>query len=210
MKNLIESWSAKERLSLALVLSGLAVYIATHGAIVTKADVMFADLFHNSADLFFILLLWLSLFIRGRYLQIISKLSGLALLAAGGAATIKAFDTIFEGLKTGKWPPLEAGFTLLWISLAIIVILFVLMLLIGKEHEELHEGSQHHKNIHTAARTELIADIIQASAGIVEFFILLALPHHPEFVRGVDILLTVLIGFWMMWRGNMVIKEHSH
>lgn len=202
------------RIILAILFGFMIIAFTHYGANATKADVLFAEMVHTVSDTLVILLLFIAFFVNKQLLKIIGKVSGVLLCLAGAIAFGKAYTTFVYSITTQSYA-VERGSVLLFVSIATIVLIAFQMLLIWNEHELLHGHEHAHghlRTVHQATRTELLADIIQAFAGLFEYLVIVALPSSPLLVRFVDLALTLGVGWWMIKRGATILfkKEEPH
>ena len=225
--NTTTSWLSKKipkeiRIGFAIFLGILIISFTHYGANETSADVLFAEMIHTLADTLTITLLFIAFYVKGWLLKALGKISGLLLLLAGFAAFAKAYTTFAYTITTKDYL-IERSELLLIVSIIAVVLIFFQIMLVWNEHDILHghdlhtdktdHSHEHLKNVHGAAKTELLADITQAFAGLIEYLFIIAIPSAPLLVRFVDFALTLGLGAWMIKRGVIILiakEEHIH
>lgn len=214
MRNNVNALSKELRVGSAVFLGLCIILLTQYGSNVTKADVLFAEMVHTLADTLVIGLLFLAFFVNQKLLKMLGKISGTLLCLAGILAFAKVYTTFVYIVSTQNYK-IERGNTLLFVSLSTIALIAIQMVLVWNEHAMLHGHIDDHKHLHTvhgAAKTELLADIIQACAGLTEYFVILVLSGAPLFVRFIDLVLTLGVGWWMIQRGGAILlgKDSHH
>lgn len=236
IENKLSLLSKETRVMLALPLGVLIILFTHYGSKTTKADVLFAEMIHTVSDTIVIGLLFISLVSSGWILKALGKISGLLLCLAGSVAFLKAYTTLVETIVT-QHNHVERKGVLLAVSLSTILLIAIQIVLIWNEHvdeakseedvesqqastqidsDHIHgesSGHTHVRHVHNATRTELLADITQAFAGLCEYLVMLTVPQAPLFVRFVDLALTLGLGWWMIKRGSMILigkNVHHH
>lgn len=214
IRNNINLLSKEFRVGFAIFLGLCIIVLTQYGSNVTKADVLFAEMVHTLADTLVITLLFIAFFVNQKLLKMLGKISGILLCLAGLLAFSKAYTTFVYVVSTQNYT-IERGNVLLFVSLITILLIAIQMLLVWNEHAMLHGHIDDHKHIHTvlgAAKTELLADIIQACTGLGEYLVIVALPGAPLLVRFVDLVLTFGVGWWMIKRGTLILtgKDTHH
>ncbi len=217
LRRRIERLTRELRVLIAIILGCFVFIISYRGALITKADALFAEMFHALADNLAYVALFISFFVNAKSLSWLRILSGLTLCGAGIASFIKTYLT-FVYIALGNAHTLQSSLVLLLVSVSAVLLIYLQMIFVGKEHDLLHGhpgANSDMRSIHKAATAELLADLIQACAGIVLYVAILVVPINPEaplIIRFVDLVLTILIGGWMLYRGIVILlgKEDSH
>jgi hypothetical protein len=211
VKKLVERFPIKLRVAMGVVLGCCTIYLAHYAAIVTKADVFFAEKFHTISDTIILFIYFLTFFfVAGKLSEFLGKLSGVLLCLAGGFSLHKAYLTFYEVVTT-KSHEIEQIDVMFFVSITTIVLIAIQMVLVWDAHDVLH-GHKHASL--QAAKDELLADISQASAAFLEYLAIRFIPGTSILFRFIDLAVTIGFGWWMIFRGGKILfkKElnHSH
>lgn len=215
-----------KKIRIAVLLGVLVILITGYTSYLTSSTVMLAEMFHSFADTagLGLLLFALSSATRGQSdLGWLGRASGYLLLCAG------IFSLSFglwhlSVLESGELLPVKKPFQLLIASSITVLVVWLQLKLTGDLHQLLHSHGSARRgasnffgsgvlsskrfvvHAHSAARTELIADLMQATAGVAMGLIALFIDNTYS-IRYVDIFLSVSIGLWMLIRGGKILTD---
>lgn len=196
------------RLIMALGL-GIIIYMVTdHAHDVTNASTMFAEMFHAAGDIVEILTFWIALMTIGNVGRMVAKISGAIVMVGGLVPLYKGLTGIYTLVQEGVYVVKDLS-TLFITSLAIIVLLLVQILLIANEHSHEHE---HVGDSHSALMAHFWTDLFLTALALLLAAVMFVAPHWPQTIAGFDILFTLIIGAYMVYRGYKIVfkKKTSH
>lgn len=196
------------RVFVSIALGIVIIFISHYAGKATDADLPFVEMFHAAGDVLVFILLFASFFVRTQSLLVLRKIAGVTLCAAGIISFTKAYTT-FVDVAMGIAYFIDKGLVLLVTGTLITGLIVLQMMFLGEEHEIFHEHDHNDaKHVHNAATPELFADLIQATGTILEYLVILIMPTTYEgkiFVRFFDLMLTIVIGTWMIYRGMKIV-----
>lgn len=209
------AWLAKKipqwiRLLIAIAL-GIMVYMITdHAHDVTHASTMFAEMFHAGGDVIEIIAFSIALVTVGKVGRVVARISGSIVLVGGLVPIYKGLSGIFTVFH-GDVYVIKDFATLFSTSIVIIPLITLQILLIANEHSH-DDDHSHVDDSHSALMTHFWTDLLLAALGLLLAGVMGIAPNWPLTIAGVDILFTLIIGFYMVWRGFVIvfIKSTDH
>ncbi len=206
----------------AALLLGVMIYIVTdHAHDVTQSGTMFAEMFHALGDIVEILAYSVALLTVGKVGRYVARISGALVCIGGFVPLYKAWNNALIVIYGDNYIFRDVH-TLAITSLLVLVLIFLQIVLIAKEHSDFcGEGDHHHghhnhihhhghahshgkehvKDSHHALMTHFWSDILMNALALVLVIIMITLPDAKTLLMLMDIGFTTIIGIWMVRRG---------
>jgi Co/Zn/Cd efflux system component len=213
----------KIKVAVAILLGITIIMLTGYASNSTKSTVMISEFAHAIADTagLTVLLIALVLHTQKKEYPVVGTIANLLLALAGIVAVGFAVAHLLA-IAGGRTFPIKSPYDLIGVSFFTFLAVYTQIRLTTATHHLTH-GHTHDdeqtalhdavvtpsKMLHKAtdsALKELLADLIQAAAGILIGLVALAFGDDGS-VRYLDSTLSLILGIWMMWRGVTSIKK---
>lgn len=216
------------RITLAIIL-GYVIYLVTdHAHDVTQSGTMFAEMFHALGDIIEIIAYSVALLTVGKTGRYVARASGALVCIGGFVPLYKAWNNALIVIYGDNYI-FRDFHTLAVTSFLVLILIFLQIILIAKEHadfcgEDNHHhghhthmhhhghahshGKEHVKDSHHALMTHFWSDILMNALALVLVVIMITLPDAKILLMILDIGFTSIIGIWMVKRGwGVLVKK---